>query len=290
MGLRDPVGTAAAIASRRNRIPYILEPVGMHRRRLRSERLKWVFDRMLGERVVGGASSVIATSHIERRELEADGVDGRAIVLRPNGIYVEDLLPLPRRGNFRSWRGIPADAPLVVSLGRIAAKKGLPDLVRAVGELPGVWFAVAGPDDGDGTVRKLRRACDIAGLADRGVVHARGLWGRQKAELLADADVFALPSATENFGNAAAEAAAVGVPVLVSTECGVAEWLTGPGVRVVPHGEVAAIRDALVALLDERATSAAREAAPRVRADLSWKALAWSQADIYRDVIEASGV
>src|SRR3712207_2309989 len=50
MGFRDPVGTAAATAAFRAGVPYVLEPVGMHRRRLRSRRLKWGFDRTAGNR------------------------------------------------------------------------------------------------------------------------------------------------------------------------------------------------------------------------------------------------
>jgi hypothetical protein len=36
IGLRDPVGLVAALSSRRRSIPFVVEPVGMHRRHLRS--------------------------------------------------------------------------------------------------------------------------------------------------------------------------------------------------------------------------------------------------------------
>ena len=45
------------------------------------------------------------------------------------------------------------------------------------------------------------------GLGSRLRVDARGLWEHEKFEAFAEADCFALPSQTENFGNAAAEAA-----------------------------------------------------------------------------------
>ena len=53
----------------------------------------------------------------------------------------------------------------------------------------------------------------------------------------ADANVFALPSMSENFGNAAAEAAALGVPVLVSDQCGVAVASPAETTRIVPVGD-----------------------------------------------------
>src|SRR4051794_19680767 len=40
LGYRDPVGTSAARAARRLGIPFVFEPAGMHRRRLRSLRIK----------------------------------------------------------------------------------------------------------------------------------------------------------------------------------------------------------------------------------------------------------
>ena len=42
--------------------------------------------------------------------------------------------------------------PLVLALGRITRKKGLPDLVEAVSRLPAVYLLVAGPDSNDGTL------------------------------------------------------------------------------------------------------------------------------------------
>ena len=48
------------------------------------------------------------------------------------------------------------------------------------------------------------------------------LYGSDKRAALVDADVFALPSRYENFGNTAAEAIACGTPVIVSDRCGIA--------------------------------------------------------------------
>src|ERR1044072_8462726 len=42
--LRDPVGLVAATTARRRHIPYVIEPAGMHRRRVRSGRIKAAYD------------------------------------------------------------------------------------------------------------------------------------------------------------------------------------------------------------------------------------------------------
>ena len=54
-------------------------------------------------------------------------------------------------------------------------------------------------------------------------------------DLYADADVFVLPSAGESFGMVAAEAAAAGTAVVVTDQCGIAEWLSPDGALVVPY-------------------------------------------------------
>src|SRR6266516_3125263 len=82
IGYRDPVGTTAALAARMLRVPYLLEPVGMHRRHVRSMRLKAAYDATFGRAVVGGARLIIATSRGEAAELAEDGIAPQRIVVR----------------------------------------------------------------------------------------------------------------------------------------------------------------------------------------------------------------
>ncbi len=180
LGFRDPVGTLAAFGSVRSGVPYVLEPVGMHERRVRSHRLKRVFDAVLGHRVVDRAALVMATSRLEADELVARGVDPDTIRLRPNGIEVEPLLPLPARGAFREAHGVPADAPLVLALGRITMKKGLPFLAEAVGGLDGAWLALVGPQEGDGTIEDVRAAARRSAPRNGSGSSRRGRGGRTR--------------------------------------------------------------------------------------------------------------
>lgn len=287
LGYRDPVGTAAAWYAHRERVPYLLEPIGMHRRRLRSLRLKAAFDATAGRVVMGGASRIVATSELEVGELAADGVDPYRIVVRPNGVALDGLLPLPDQGAIRRHFGIPEDAPLILSLGRISAKKGLGDILRAVADLDGAWVLVAGPDEDDGTLPELLTLRDELGISGQIVVEPDGLWGEDKRQAMAEADVFALPSATENFGIAAAEAACCGLPVVVSEACGVKEWLDPIRSRVVRAGDVAGLRTALTALLaDPDCHDRAAAAASRIREELSWDRIATDQVGIYTEVLK----
>ena len=278
LGYRDPVGTAAALAAIRARVPYVLEPCGMHRVRLRSLWAKRAFDGTVGRAIVDRAANLIATSELECRELVEDGVAAERIRTRLNGITFP-AGDLPTRGAIRARFSIPPDVPLVLALGRIARKKGLVDLVRAVSPLPKVHLLIAGPDAGDGTLQEIEGATPR--IKGRLRVEIGGLWDEDKLAAFADADCFALPSQTENFANAAAEAAAAGVPVVLSEACGVVEVLDRSVHRVVVPGAVDELSAAIADLVVPEARQLAVKVAGDLRSRLDWTRLAEEQLVIY---------
>lgn len=282
IGFRDPVGTAAAYFAHRVRVPYVFEPAGMHRSRIRSHTLKSVFDARIGRRIVANARAVIATSNLEKAELVADGVQGLRVFVRPNGL---DLAEHRAKGNgIRQRLGIPAQVPLVFHLGRISKKKGLLPLIRAVRSMEQVWLLIAGPDDGDGTLQAIRREAQRVG--ERVVIEPQGLWDGEKWAAYTEADVFCLYSESENFGNAAAEAAAAGTPVIVSDACGVADWLEPAASKLIPFGTDSLLKCALSEILSEASyKSAAVESAPRLRESLDWNRIALLQMHIYDSML-----
>jgi glycosyltransferase involved in cell wall biosynthesis len=281
LGFRDPVGTAASFEARRRGMPLVLEPVGMLHPRVRSLTLKRAFDSTIGRLVRDRASVIIVTSSVERDDLARAGLDAGRVRVRPNGVSFDDLWPLPERGPLRERLGIPTDVPLVLTLARLGAIKRLPTLVRAMSVLPSTHLLIAGPDEGDGTLESIHDIAAREGVSARVHVEPRGLWGADRARALAEADVFCLPSGYESFGTAAAEAAGVGVPVVLTEGCGVKDVL--PHASVVPVDEIDALGPALQAAKGdgERAES---EAAI-VRGALSWATMAARQESIYEAVI-----
>ena len=289
MGLREPVSVAAAIMARRAQVPYVIEPVGTLRRRIRSHHLKRAFDVTGGRVILRHAGAIMATSLREAAELAEDGVTRSIIRIRSNGVSLDAMLPLPRRGRLRAELGISQEAPLVLFLGRIAAMKGLPHLVHALDRVPGVWCLIAGPDYRDGTLQAIESLRGRLGLEERLRIVPEGLWDEQKAQALADADCFCLPSESENFGTAALEAAGAGLPVVLSDRCGGAELL-GPQASIVfDYGDIEGLAQALRTVLEDRTAGAvARAAAPGLRESLDWATLAADQEGIYESVLRES--
>lgn len=208
-GLRDGLVTAAALAASRRGIPFILEPMGMAQPRVRNIPVKALVDRALRP-LTARASATVATSNLEARELELLGFP--RVTLRPNPISIPTNIPL---------RGSTYDLCYV---GRLHQKKRLGDVVHTLARHPEWRAMIAGPDE-DGTLESILAAAEDAGVTNR--LEVRG-WidADERARLIRQSRCFVLPSMTENFGNAAAEALALGVPVVVTNQCGVADLVT----------------------------------------------------------------
>jgi len=176
----------------------------------------------------------------------------------------------------REFLGLPeGTAPLVVSVRRLEARMGLPDLVEACRLLRSRGVALRLAIAGDGPLRaELRERIEAAGLQPcarlLGRVPEPDLPGLYRA-----ASVFVLPTRSlEGFGLATAEALASGLPVVATSAGATPELLSGvPGVSLCPPGDPLALAEALARLLADaglrrRAAGAAREHAERA---LGWE-------------------
>lgn len=199
------------------------------------------------------ADRVLALSRAFRRELVGDlGLDPDRVAVVPNCVDLDRFRPVP--GNTTAPRA-------VLSVGRLAVRKGLEDVValshalrhrkgevtvRVVGG-PSLW------SDYSGLLEELDGAVGVAvGHLDRDQVAAE----------LRGAMCLVQLSRYEPFGLTVAEALACGVPVIVTPAVGAAEDLPADVARVVAPGDVAelvaAVEDLLALTDDERALLAAR--------------------------------
>ena len=280
-GFRDVVTTLVAGWCRRRGIPYVFEPLGMFRPRLRKVRFKQAFDATVARGVADGAALVVVTSEHERGEIAACGVDPDRVVIRGNGFPP----PRPRADGDRPLRkalGLDSE-PVVLYVGRLAAGKGIELLLDAARALPDVHVALVGPDDGHGTAERVAAAETDPATAGR--IHRLGAVARP-LDLYGDADVFVLASAGESFGMVAAEAASVGTPVIVSDRCGVAEFLGEDGAVVVPY-DGRAVTEAIGRVLrDDALRERLSAGALAAAAANSWDVVVERQEQLYRRALD----
>lgn len=283
-GFRDVVTTGTAAWARLRRIPYVLEPSGMLRPRLRKVRTKRAFDATVARGIAAHAAAVVVSSTRERDDAVASGAWRERVVVRGNGF--PDPAPREADGSLRRRLGIPADSGLVVYVGRLASGKGIDLLLGAVRDLPHAHLVLAGPDDGHGTLALVQAAQREPATGGR--VHLLGPTDGPPLELYAEADVLALPSAGESFGLAAAESAASGTPVVVSDRCGITDCFRDGEALVVPY-DGPALTQALRAVLDDpalagRLSTGGLEAARR----MSWEHVCDVQERVYVELAASS--
>ncbi|MDT0632219.1 glycosyltransferase [Rubrivirga litoralis] len=241
-GLWLPTNRAAALAARAAGRPFVVSPKGMlSDRALRvkraKKRLAW---HLYQRRVLGLVDAFQATSEAEAADVRRAGFRQPVAVI-PHGVAVPpSASPRPARAGRRT----------ALFLSRVHPIKGLPDLVEAWDRVrPDAWrLVVAGPDE-EGHRAALERQVAAAGLGGA-VSFAGPVEEAAKWDLYREADLFVLPTHSENFGIVVAEALAAGLPVLTTkgapwqaleTErCG---WWTDVGAEPV----AAALREATAA-------------------------------------------
>jgi len=218
-------------------------------------------------RVLRGAAAVVAAGSYPARVATEGAARPLAGVVIPPGVDGTRFVPAESaaRAETRRKFGLDPDRPLVLGLSRLVPRKGFDVVIDAVAGLPGVQVAIGG--SGRDRRRLERRAAGRARFLGR-VADA------DLPALYACADVFAMCCRdrwfgieAEGFGIVFLEAAACGVPAVAGRSGGsheaVADGETG---YVVAPRDVAAVRDAIAALVADEALRARMGEAARRRA------------------------
>ena len=286
-GLWLPTNHAVAFAARTLKVPRMVSPRGMLtawalQHRGLKKRVAW---RLYQKRDLETAQALHATSADEAAAFRAVGLT-QPIAIIPNGV---ELPPGNRKSEIGNRK---SEIRTVLFLGRIHPVKGLLDLVRAWAAINrkseignrksnGWRMVVAGGGEARHVIElkaeirklKLETSFEFIGPVD----------GEAKWELYRAADLFLLPSHSENFGIVVAEALACGVPAiatrgcpwedLATHQCG---WWTENG----PEGLAVGLRDALGRSDDERAEMGQR-GRRLVEDKYSWPGIAAQMCAVY---------
>jgi glycosyltransferase involved in cell wall biosynthesis len=217
-------------------------------------------------RVVGGASGALVTGTLARRSMIARGAPPERVRVFANTIDVEAFGEqanrlAARRTELREWLGSGPDDVVVVSVARLAPEKGLDVLVHAVAEAgdPRLLLVLAG----NGPERE--RLEDLANVRGARLTLAGDLEWEQIVQVYVAADVFALLSEREPWAVVVNEAAACGLPLVLSDRVGAAHDLLRDGENgfLVAAGDADAAAAALRRLAADPALRAAYGARSR---------------------------
>lgn len=213
-GIWSPYNVAAAFAARAAGTPYILSAHGMLEPwalayKSRKKNLAWA---LYQRRIVRSSVALVATSDQERDSIK-NVVPDRPVAVIPNGVTWP--AQLPDRPNEQAGR-----KAFLLFMSRVHPMKNVLGLVRAWQQVCRVssrdhWTLwIAGPDELDHTQEV--RDCVHSLQLDSRVEFLGPIDEDKKGALFASADLFVLPSFSENFGMVVAEALAHGLPVVTT--------------------------------------------------------------------------
>ena len=201
--------------SQQNSIPMVLSPRGtMSSWALsNSATKKSLFWRLFQKRVVESTTCLHATAEHEYHDIRSAGLR-QPVCIIPNGVDIPDVTlsrPSDDCANTDCYKEI-------LFLGRLHPVKGVDMLLGAwskIAESRPEWrLRIVGPGDEDYS-QKLKDQIDMHSIPRCGIEGP--LYGREKELAYQNAQIYALPTHSENFGMTVAESLANGTPVITTT-------------------------------------------------------------------------
>jgi glycosyltransferase involved in cell wall biosynthesis len=230
-----------ASLARAFRVPYILHAHGGEFRKffgaLSAARQRWVVAMLLGCKRL-----IVLSQEWKRYYLSISHLPDERVVVIPNPVEVPARLPV------RAHR----DNTTALFLGRMDHNKGAFRLLQSLHCLPDSILKKAHVVlAGDGDVEGVRREVSALGLEQQ-VTVLDWVNAEQRNALLADADVFVLPSLNEGLPMSVLEAMSWGIPVVTSPVGGIPEVVQdGFNGFLVPPEDIPALANALRRLIED---------------------------------------
>lgn len=206
----DPYIHVVAWLARLKGIPYIITPRGMlepwimNRNRWKKQLAMFLYQR----RDIRKAVVLHATCEMEKNNIRKLGFRNPIVVI-PNGLNISEI---------KQKTGRPENQiKNILFLSRVHPKKGIELLIDAIAQLKpnNLKITIAGEGEPD-YVESLKKQTNERGVSNL-FDFVGGVYGNQKWELYQQAELFVLPTYSENFGIVIAEALATGIPVITTT-------------------------------------------------------------------------
>ncbi len=298
------IGGIGRHVARKRGIPYVVSLHGGVHDVPQAEAESWTeptrgtleWGKLLGwavgsRRLLDDAAAIVCVGQEEQRRTQAV-YPGKKVIFLPNGVDVNRFAQ-GDGARFRREHGIPGDAPMLLTVGRIDPQKNQRLLLEVAGRLapryPNLRVVLVGHVTNEEYRRTLEQEAADRGLSDRMII-IPGLQADNPALVDAyhAADLFVLPSAHEPFGIVILEAWAAGRAVVASRVGGIPSFVEdGVDGLLVEPGDAGGFADAVAACLSNRDKSASLAAAGQAKAGAhySWDAVTGQLLELYREVL-----
>jgi glycosyltransferase involved in cell wall biosynthesis len=278
-----------------NQIPLVISPEGMLESwSLKHSRYKkWLAWQLYERKNLSNATVFQATSLAEVASIKNLGYT-QNVALIPNGVSIPDLDLLPDKAITIAQFPELKDKKWLLFLSRIHPKKGLDNLLYVwealAQKFPDWHLIIAGPDltGYQVTLEKIVSQLQL----ETSVTFTGMLSGEIKASALGNADLFVLPTHSENFGIAVAESLAYRVPVittksapwqdLIDYECG--WWIEDD------RGALALALTEAMQLEDRDRYEMGCKGRMMVQTKYSWHSVGKEMSELYRWILAGGSV
>ena len=285
-------------------VPYIISPRGSLIPELIAKKgslKKKFYINLIEKNNLAGAAAIHFTTELEKDEYIKLELPLKKAIVIPNGLEAGPRGPrrsgLPKLA-FRKKFNISENAKIILSLGRLNWKKGFDTLIPAFAEVVrqenektkeqnnNLVLVIVGGDE-EGYKKEIDRLATSYQLPATSYVFTGELRDEEKAAAYASADIFVMPSISENFGISAVEAMAAGVPVVVTDGVGIAPDVKEAKAGIVIEKNEEQLAKAILGLLrDEDLRKALGERGKKlVEEKYSWPNIAKKWLAAYNELV-----
>lgn len=278
--------TIAMAIARIRKVPYLNMPHGLLCKwsLQQSKFRKQIYLNVIERSNLLHSQSLHFTTQQEQEEFNLLKLNIPSFIL-PLGVQIPILIP-NAQSHLRLLLQIPTHFPILLFMSRIHPKKGLEYLIESLGKLKEYNFAlvIAGSGEPD-YVQQIQDLLVTHSISDR--THLVGfVEGEIKNLYLQGSDLFTLTSHSENFGIAAIETLAAGMPVLITDGVAIAPMVKEQAIGYVTKLEINAIVSTIQEFFDhpQIAKQKGDRAQQYITEHYAWAKIAHNLATIYQNL------
>lgn len=279
--------TCAAAIARQQKIPYIVTPYGMLTAwALAHQRLKKQVYSIIERHNLNQAVGIHCSTPGELQDVINYGVKTPSFVI-PYGVNLPTEQAQAKQHLHHLYQ-IPTDTPIVLFLSRLHPKKR-PDLLlltlsKLAAQNYNFHLILAGSGEPD-YLSYLTNLVSSLGLQSQTSMTGF-VAGEKKDLLLQGSDLFVLPSFSENFGIAVAEAMAAKLPVIITPDVQIAPDVAEFKAGLIVEGEEDVLGNAIAQLLTspELRHQLGENGKRLVSHRYCWSAIASNLSKVYRSI------
>jgi glycosyltransferase involved in cell wall biosynthesis len=280
--------TCAAAIARQQKIPYLVTPYGMLTPwALKHQRHKKQVYSIIERHNLNQSVAIHCATAEEAEDVRNFQVSTPTFVI-PYGVHLPTYQPQAKQ-KLRNIYNIPPEMPVVLFFSRLHPKKRPDLLLQALSKLATLNYdfhlILAGSGEPD-YFTYLTNLVSSLGLGKRTSVPGF-VTGQDKDVLIQGSDIFVLPSFSENFGIAVAEAMAAQLPVIVTPDVQISPDIAQAKAGLVIEGDVESLASAIAQLLTspEYRQQLGKNGKRLVSHRYSWNAIASQFNGIYRSIL-----